>query len=481
MTRAITVVVLALSVSCAGAREGRPAAQPSTARPGPRDAAPAKPEMSANAGQPPTGSVPSVEPAIPDTPAGKMLRTWLDVFNSGDESRMRAYGEQHKDPHAVDVGFRKQTGGFQLLGIEKSERLALTFLVKENASPTTAVGWLEVKDTDPIVVESLRLLAIPPGLTAADMDPKLDAATRSRVLDAIVAKLTELYVFPDVAKKMAKALREYQKQGVYDALGQSRAFARLLTEQLQAVSHDRHLRVEFVPTVLPTGDPEPSAQDKQRMREQLDRINCGFQRAERLDGNIGYLKLDMFGDVSICGPKATAAFDSLGEIDSLIVDLRENGGGQPEMVAFVSSYLFAKRTHLNDIYDRKQNKTTQHWTKPNVPGKKLPKQPVYVLTSQRTFSGAEEFAYNLKSLERATIVGETTGGGAHPTMGTRLDDHFMIGVPFARAINPITKTNWEGTGVEPDVKVPADQALATAKKLAAEQVEQQKKKQRARS
>jgi C-terminal processing protease CtpA/Prc len=111
-----------------------------------------------------------------------------------------------------------------------------------------------------------------------------------------------------------------------------------------------------------------------------------------------------------------------------------------------------------------------------VPGKKFAKQPVYVLTSSKTFSGAEEFAYNLKNLKRATIVGETTGGGAHPTMGKRVDDHFMIGVPFARAINPITKTNWEGTGVTPDVAVPADQALETAKQLAAEQLAKPKRK-----
>ena len=431
--------------------------------------------------RPPNVSVPRVEPTIPDTPAGNVLRAWLDVFNSGDEPRMRAFAEQHKDPRVVDLAFRKQTGGFHLLGIEKSDRLALTFLVKEKASPTTAVGWLKLKDADAVTIESLTLLAIPPGLTAADMDKKIDAATRNRVVDAIVAKLTELYVFPDVAKKMEQALRENQKKRAYDTLTESRAFAALLTEQLQAVSHDRHLRVQFVPTVLPERakeSPEPTAAEKEQMRGQLDRINCGFQKAERLDGNIGYVKFDMFGEVSICGPKATAALGSLGDVDALIFDLTENGGGQPEMVAFVSSYLFAKRTHLNDIYDRKQNKTTQHWTKPDVPGQKFIKQPVYVLTSKRTFSGAEEFAYNLKNLKRATIVGETTGGGAHPTMGVRLDDHFMAGVPFARAINPITKTNWEGTGVEPNVKVAAAQALDTAKKLAVERIEQQKKKQK---
>jgi C-terminal processing protease CtpA/Prc len=105
-----------------------------------------------------------------------------------------------------------------------------------------------------------------------------------------------------------------------------------------------------------------------------------------------------------------------------------------------------------------------------VPGKLLDEKPAYVLTSKRTFSGGEEFSYNLKNLGRATIVGETTGGGAHPVSGHRIDAHFMIGVPFAKAINPITKTNWEGTGVEPDVKVNAAEALTTAQKLVMEKL-----------
>ena len=159
----------------------------------------------------------------------------------------------------------------------------------------------------------------------------------------------------------------------------------------------------------------------------------------------------------------------LGNVDAIIFDLRENGGGDPKMVAFVSSYLFAERTHLNDLYNRKENKTTEYWTQ-DVPGKRLVSQPAYVLTSKRTFSGAEEFSYNLNNLKRATIIGETTGGGAHPVSGHKVDDHFGIGVPFARAINPVSKTNWEGTGVEPDVPTPAGEALAVAKKMAAEQI-----------
>ena len=152
---------------------------------------------------------------------------------------------------------------------------------------------------------------------------------------------------------------------------------------------------------------------------------------------------------------------------AMIIDLRWNGGGQPKMVALVSSYLFDRRTHLNDLWTRRTNATEEFWTRDSVAGRKFGgTKPVFVLTSSRTFSGGEEFTNNLKTLKRATIVGETTGGGAHPVRGRRVDDHFMIGVPFARAINPITKTNWEGTGVEPDVKVPASEALATAIKLA---------------
>ena len=178
----------------------------------------------------------------------------------------------------------------------------------------------------------------------------------------------------------------------------------------------------------------------------------------------------MFGPADVCGPKATEAFAALGDVDAVIFDLRDNGGGDPEMVAYVASYLFGKRTHINDIYNRKDNKTEQYWTKPDLPGKKLATQPVYVLTSARTFSGAEEFCYDLQNQKRATIIGEVTGGGAHPTDGKRLDDHFMIGVPFARAVNPVTKTDWEGKGIQPEVKVPAAEALDKAKQLAAEKL-----------
>ena len=198
--------------------------------------------------------------------------------------------------------------------------------------------------------------------------------------------------------------------------------------------------------------------------------DCGFEKAEKQDGNVGYIKLNGFADPEACKDAVTAAFAAIEGVDAIIFDLRENGGGAPPMVALVTSYLFEKRTHLNDIWNRKTNETQEFWTNPDLPGKKFTTQPVFVLTAQRTFSGGEEFTYNLKVLKRGTIVGETTGGGAHPVRGEGLDERFMIGVPDARAINPITKTNWEGVGVEPDVKVPAAEALEVARKLVAEKL-----------
>jgi len=419
-------------------------------------------------------------PAIPDTPAGHTLQAWLDAFNSGDRARIQAYIAKYEPTGAVDetVGFREQTGGFDLLGIDKSERLHIEFRVKEKASPTTAVGKIDVSDADPAVVTSFGLRAIPPGMTAADMNMKIDAATRARVIDGVVANLNEFYVYPESAKKMEEALRERQKKGAYDAVTDGEKFATMLTDDLQQVSHDKHLHVMFSPEVLPKGEPKRTPDDEARMRTELERDNCAFEKVERLPSNIGYLKFNAFLDPVICGPTAMAAMNFLGNVDAIIFDLRANGGGDPKMIAFISTYLFGEPTHLNDLYNRKEDSTTQYWTMPYVPGKRLTGKPVFVLTSKRTFSGAEEFSYNLKNLKRATIIGETTGGGAHPVSGHRVDDHFMIGVPFAKAVNPISKTNWEGTGVEPDVKVPAVEALDVAKKMAAEQIrnEQMKKK-----
>lgn len=404
---------------------------------------------------------------IPDTPAGKVLRAWLDAFNSADRAKVEAYIKTYDPEQSVErmIGFHNQTGGFDLLEIEKSEPLLIKFRVKEKASTTVGIGSIQLKDAQSAVVESFSLRAIPPG--AAVENVKLDAAERSRVIDAIAKNLEESYVYPDLAQKMEEAIRANQKQGAYDTITDPDGFADRLTKDLRAVSHDKHLGVNFSPVKLPPEGDKPDPEDEARFRKMLERTNCSFEKVEVLPRNIGYLKFDAFADPTFCGATVVAAMNFLAHVDAIIFDLRENGGGDPKMVAMISSYLFDKPTHLNDLYNRKEDFTTQYWTEPYVPGTTLADKPAFVLTSKSTFSGAEEFTYNLKNLKRATIVGETTGGGAHPVMGHRIDDHFMIGVPFARAVNPISKTNWEGTGVEPDVPVKAADALEKAEELAA--------------
>lgn len=327
-----------------------------------------------------------------------------------------------------------------------------------------------MKDGEPAEVTNFGLRALPSGASVSDLTSKIDAATRARVIDGASAMLNEFYVSPETAKQMEDAVRARQKKGEYDSVTDGDAFAKMLTENFQEVSHDKHLRVNFSAMKLPQNPPSPNPEAAAQNRRQMERINCGFDKVEILPGNVGYLKFDMFADPDVCGPTAVAAMNFLGNVDAIIFDLRENGGGDPKMIAFLTTYLFSASTHLNDLWVRKTDATQQFWTLPYVPGKRLDGKPAYVLTSNRTFSGGEEFTYDLKNLKRATIIGETTGGGAHPVAGHRIDDHFTIGVPFAKAINPISKTNWEGTGVEPDVKVPAADALTTAQKLVKEKL-----------
>jgi hypothetical protein len=415
-------------------------------------------------------SVRAAEATIPDTPAGRTVSAWLDAFNSGDRTRLDDYYQKYEpSKHADDfMGFRDRVGGFELLSIEKSEPRRIVFLLKERNSDRRALAKFQLSDSDPPQVTSSEVRGIFDGAAVIGFD--IDAATRGRVINGAIAMLDEFYVFPEVAKKMGIAVRGRAKRGEYDSVTDGNAFAKLLTSHFQDVSHDKHLFVSFSPMRLPEDSPTPSADAMARYREAMREANCSFEKVEHLTGNIGYVKFNGFADPEDCGPTAIAAMNFLANVDALIFDLRQNGGGDPKMVALLSSYLFATETHLNDLWTRKGDETQQFWTLPYVPGKRLPSIPVYVLTSHRTFSGAEEFTNNLKVLKRATIVGEVTGGGAHPVTGHRIDDRFTIGVPFARAINPVTKTNWEGVGVEPDVKVSAADALTTAQALALKEV-----------
>lgn len=310
------------------------------------------------------------------------------------------------------------------------------------------------------------VLAQPPSQAqqaiVAPSDHSVDAATKTKVIEGALDHLKRAYIFEDVADRMAASVRARLARNEYDGITTAQAFATALTNHLQEVSKDKHLRIVF----NAEGFPErrmPTADERARMAAAERRNNFGFYRVERLDGNVGYIDLRGFSGSPDASQPAVAAMNFVAGTDALVFDLRRNGGGSPAMIGLLSSYLFDDVMHLNDFYIRESNQTRQFWTSPHVQGQKFGgRKPVYVLTAQRTFSAAEEFTYNLKNLKRATIVGETTGGGAHPGGVRRITDHFGVWVPNGRAINPITKTNWEGTGIEPHIAVPADDALRAA-------------------
>jgi hypothetical protein len=169
--------------------------------------------------------------------------------------------------------------------------------------------------------------------------------------------------------------------------------------------------------------------------------------------------LDRFFDVNEESMSTVnAVFHVVGNSSALIIDLRSNGGGSPDMVLQICNYLFPARTHLADVFERRTNKTTEYWTVPDVHLRSLFSVPVYVLVGKRTFSAGEGLAYALQSQSRATIIGETTGGGAHLVSANNVGYGFSANVPYARALDPVTKANWEGVGVKPQVKIGADSA-----------------------
>lgn len=411
--------------------------------------------------------------SVPDTPAGRTLRAFLDAFNSGNHDRIAAYVKEYDPENNADqlTAFSGESGGFTLVSIVQSQPDKLSFMVRGRGDNLDAYGVLELSSTAPPRVKHINIRAIPPGAKIDDIP--LDEAHRQKTIEAISERLTDYYVYPDVAAKMIEAIQGHQKHGDYTSIVEGNEFAEALTRDLRAVSHDRHLSVGYDPYITPAGSSasdQPSPADEARFRAMMEHDNCTFSKVEILDHNIGYIKFGAFPPPDVCGPTVVAAMNFVAHADALIFDLRENHGGSPNMVAFMVSYLFREPTHINDLTNRHDNQTHQFWTLPWIPGPRFIDQPVYVLTSRQTFSGGEEFTFDLKTQKRATIVGETTGGGAHPMRGLSAGDHFTIGVPFGRPINPVTKGDWEGTGVEPDVKVSAADALITAQKLAAEKL-----------
>jgi hypothetical protein len=289
----------------------------------------------------------------------------------------------------------------------------------------------------------------------------LDAAARTAVIEGVLAKLQAGYVFPDRAAEMDRAVRARLARGEYDRLPLDAALADSLTAHLRAVTPDKHLEVVYL------SEPPAGAQAEQRqMLEDFREARFGLERVEILEGGVGLLDLRVFVPAETPGAEEAVAqaMDSLSGTHALIIDLRRNTGGEASMVRLLASYLVGPESvQLSSIYWRPGNATEESWTRRRLRGPRYgPGRPVYVLTSSRTFSAAEAFAYDMKALGRAVIVGETTGGGAHPAGLEIVSERFAVRVPQGRAVNPVTGTNWEGTGVAPDVQSGADGALQAA-------------------
>lgn len=299
---------------------------------------------------------------------------------------------------------------------------------------------------------------------------KIDAQERSLVVDSIAKFMNEKYVFPDKGKEMGELLLANLKEGKYDEITEPGEYAQKLSEDLLTVNNDRHIGVMYIPErialIKKAREDENNKELEELEKRYSEFTNFNFEEIKILPGNVGYLKFNSFQDAINAGPTAVAAMNFLAHTDALIIDLTENGGGSPSLIQLITTYFFEDSEHLNSFYIREGDQTKQFWTLTHVPGERMPETDLYVLTSSRTFSGAEEFTYNLKNMERAIIIGETTGGGAHPVAPHIINDNFIVRVPFGRAVNPITNSNWEGTGIDPHVKTTKAEAMDVAYMMA---------------
>jgi peptidase S41-like protein len=296
----------------------------------------------------------------------------------------------------------------------------------------------------------------------------LDAAARTAAVKGAADALRQRYVYPDVGERAAQALEASLAAGKYDEIVEPAAFADRLTADLQAIAHDKHMRVAAFgvapgpPPGAPTGPPP--------------RGEGGVARADKLPGNVGYIEVVSLPPPDVFKDPVDRAMAPLKDTRALILDLRRNGGGAPAAEVYLASYFVdpAKPVAVNKFISR--NPGTDTFRTEEFKSSPTPYfyggKPVYVLTSGSTFSGGEAVAYDLQSLKLAKTVGDVTGGGANPGGMAPISPDFLMFVPMGRPENPTTGKNWEGVGVLPDVAAPAADALKVALGLLGQKTDQ---------
>jgi len=279
------------------------------------------------------------------------------------------------------------------------------------------------------------------------------------VVQQVANLLEEKFVFPDVGKQVADHLRQW--------LDEKKPFlsppelADVFNETFTSLTHDSHLRIDYDPKRTSGGD--NTEELMRRHFEQALRNNFGFLKVERLAGNIGYLKIQEFSPPEPAMILAAGAMAFAANTQGLIFDIRGHKGGTPEMVQLLISYLVDEKPQpLTGIYSRETGQTETWQTLKEIPGKRMSDVPVYIVVDGQTHSAAEAFAYDLQALKRATIIGTRTRGGAHLVDFIPLQSMYVFMLPVARAINPITNSNWQGTGVIPDIEVTDQDPLLVA-------------------
>jgi hypothetical protein len=299
----------------------------------------------------------------------------------------------------------------------------------------------------------------------------MDRSEVTRVVQEVRTLVEERYVFPGIGAEVAQVLAKGLAEDRYPA--DERRLADAVTADLQAVNGDKHLRLLYHDQPIGHREPGDDAEEYAAMARWAQQTCGGVASVRRLPGNVGYLDLQpvLFPTI-ISGELITAAMSLIAATEALIIDVRQCLGGEPTMSAFLISYLWDHDpAQLTGLQERQGNRFNQFWTLPYVPGRRFGKtKPVYALTSATTFSGGEQLVYDLQQLRRAVIVGEPTRGGGHAREGFRVHPHLEATISVAAAVNPVSGTSWEGTGVIPDIDKPASQACEMAHQLALEQV-----------
>ncbi|WP_207494874.1 S41 family peptidase [Aridibaculum aurantiacum] len=308
----------------------------------------------------------------------------------------------------------------------------------------------------------------------------------SHLIDTINMKLEKNYIFHDKARMIAEHLQSRAKKGAYNSLSADpEKLAAMIQVDINTVHRDPHMVVQYNPGWEGHSQDYagPSEEEQKWFANFVKDNNYMFKKVELLPGNIGYLPFNVFVEhVQEAKPTIASALSFIANSSAIIIDLRENTGGEPEMVSQLESYFFKEKTLMNVIINRSKGDTTFYYADPAKTGGLTLTMPMYILTSKKTFSGGEDFSYGMQQAKRATIVGEVTGGGAHPTNPFSVGQGFIVHIPFGRSSNPVTKTDWEGTGVIPDVKVESAKALIKAQELifrerqAAAETEKEKQK-----